>query len=357
MFSSGNEWEHLWSTRNCHIIKAADPILSPRLSVVVPNFNTAPFVIEAIESILRQTIVDLEVIVVDDGSTDDSIDRIVALNDHRITLVAQANRGLAGARNTGIILARAPLIGFCDSDDVWYENKAEMQIAVLDCCHEVGLTFSYSEYLTEDGEKTGQFLVTRCNEPSAFDLVARNHIGNGSTPIIRRDAIVIAGLFDESLILRDEDIEMWVRILATTPYKARLIPRVLTGYRIRKGSLSNSFEGVLATQNLVVENYRSYVHGLTERDICRYRAEGLRIFSRKAFASGQLDCSRTLLLAAIKQMPTLVLRDIRALGLLALHVIVFPLPAASQQWVYRVMQRVAAASFFAHRRLAVRNEI
>src|SRR5262245_38901577 len=149
----------LLEDRGVTILRASTvPAESLRLSVVVPNYNTGAFVGEAIRSILEQTMPDLEVIVVDDGSTDESIAKILAVEDPRLTCVRQPNRGLAGARNTGILLARAPLVGFCDGDDLWYPAKAERQLAVMEEDAKIGLTFSYSEYWTEAGEPTGQLL-------------------------------------------------------------------------------------------------------------------------------------------------------------------------------------------------------
>src|SRR5262245_27808737 len=153
------ERARLLDERGVAIHRAATvPHDSLRLSVVVPNYNTGAFVVDAIRSILEQTMPDLEVIVVDDGSTDDSVAKILAVQDPRLTCVRQPNRGLAGARNTGILLARAPFVGFCDGDDLWYPTKAERQLAVMEEDAKIGLTFSYSEYWTEAGEPTGQLL-------------------------------------------------------------------------------------------------------------------------------------------------------------------------------------------------------
>jgi len=178
---------------------AAVPVDGLRLSVVVPCYNVGALAAEAVCSLLHQTMPALEVIAVDDGSTDDTLAQLLALGDPRLTVVTQANRGLAAARNTGVAHARAPLIGFCDGDDVWFPDKAAKQLAVMDADATVGLTFSHSAYLDESGAPTGQMLVSRCRQPTTRDLVARNHIGNGSTAIVRRECFAAAGLFDESL--------------------------------------------------------------------------------------------------------------------------------------------------------------
>jgi glycosyltransferase involved in cell wall biosynthesis len=318
-----------------------------RLSVVVPSYNTAPFIAQAIRSLLDQTIADLEVIVVDDGSSDESLDRIDAICDPRITCVQQRNRGLAGARNTGILLARAETIGFCDADDVWYPRKAERHLALMNTDPRLGLTFSFSEYLAENGTPTGQLLMTRCSQPTVRDLIRRNHIGNGSTPIVRKEVFRLAGAFDETLG-SCEDFEMWVRSAACTPLTLGLLPEVLTGYRVRSGSMTTSYDNFLEGHRLALERFRAYVPGFSEHDAARSYGECLRIASRKAFASGQVAVSRDLFLRALRQAPSLPLRDGRAFGLLMLHLLALPLPVAMQPRVYsaalRLMRHVFAVA-------------
>jgi len=309
-----------------------------RLSVVVPSYNTGRFIAETIRSILAQSVADLEVIVVDDGSTDDSLDVIAAIDDPRLTCVSQRNRGLAGARNTGIQLARSETVGFCDGDDVWYINKAERHLAVMEADARLGLTFSFSEYLSEDGHPTGQLLITRCREPSALDLIRRNHVGNGSTPVVRKDVFRLAGAFDETLG-SCEDFEMWVRSAACTPWKLRLVPEVLTGYRVRLGSMTTSYDSFLQGYRLALERFRTYVPEFSDRQANRSYAECLRIASRKAFANGQVRFSRELFVRACRHAPMLPLSDARALAMLLLHALALPLPQQRQAALYRVARR------------------
>jgi glycosyltransferase involved in cell wall biosynthesis len=318
-----------------------------RLSVVVPSYNTAPFIAQTIRSVLEQTVTDLELIVVDDGSSDESVAIIDAIRDPRVTCVQQSNRGLAGARNTGILLSRAETIGFCDADDVWYPHKAERHLALMEANPQLGLTFSFSEYLAEDGTPTGQLLLTRCRQPTMRDLILRNHIGNGSTPIVRKDVFRRAGLFDETLG-SCEDYEMWVRSAACTSLGLGLLPEVLTGYRVRPGSMTTSYDSFLQGHRLALERFRTYVPGFTHRDAARSYAECLRIASRKAFSNGQVTLSRRLFLAAVRYAPLLPVRDARAFGMLMLHLLALPLPARAQPWTYRVALRVMRKAFAAY---------
>ncbi len=324
--------------------RAAVPDRGLRLSIIVPSFETAPFVGETLASLFAQTMPALEVIVADDGSRDDSLAVLERIDEPRLTVVAQANRGLAGARNTGLLLARAPVVGFCDADDLWAPDKAAKHLEVLDAEPSVGLTFSYSAYLDANGRPTGQFLISRMPAPSARDLVRRNHIGNGSTAIMRREIFRQAGLFDETLG-SCEDFEMWVRAAARTSYRVRRLPEPLTGYRIRGGSMSTTYDTFIRGYARALERMRGYVPELTARDVERSYAEGLRIASRKAFSNGQVDLSRRLFLDALRHAPTLPLRDARALGLLFLHCAEAMLPRAVGARVNRSAARALRSGF------------
>ncbi len=335
--------------------QATIPAAALRCSVIVPSFDTAPWVRATLASLFAQSMPDLEVIVVDDGSRDDSLSVLAAIDEPRLTVVAQGNRGLAGSRNTGVLLARAPVIGFCDADDVWFPTKAARHLALLDADAAVGLTFSHSAYLDAAGAPTGQFLISRYAAPSARDIIRRNHVGNGSTVIARRAVFAAAGLFDETLG-SCEDFEMWVRAAACSGLAVRQVPAALTGYRVRPGSMSSTYDDFVRGYMRALERFRVYVPGFTAADAARSAAEGLRIASRKAFSNGQVDVSRALFGAALRQVPTLPLRDLRACGMLALHAGAAVLPPAGQARFYRVVRGAMRAAFRAMPTLAARRE-
>ncbi|MGA9510114.1 MAG: glycosyltransferase [Candidatus Sulfotelmatobacter sp.] len=316
------------------------------LSVVIPGYNTAKYVNAAVNSVLAQSYAQLEVIVVDDGSTDDWQQELESISDPRVTIVMQANRGLAGCRNTGILLARGKYIGFLDADDVWYREKAEKQLAAMDADPTIGVTFSYSAYLDEDGTPSGQFLISRCKQPKAQDLALRNHIGNGSNPILRRECFEEAGLFAEEL-RSCEDYEMWVRIAACTQWKVRLIPEVLTGYRVRPGSMTSSYEIFTGQARIAIERIRQYLPELSTADAARCYAESLRIAGRKALSNGNIKLSRALLLDALRHCPWLPFVDIRAAGLFLIHLLSFPLPRRCKMSIYKSARAVTRTIYLA----------
>jgi hypothetical protein len=133
---------------------------------------------------------------------------------------------------------------------------------------------------------------------------------------------------------------MWVRLCVRTPYTLRLIPEPLTGYRVRRGSLTVSFDNFLAASRLAAQRFQEHVPGVTPRIIARGYAETLRIASRKALSNGQVPLSRSLFLQALREAPDLMLRDTRALGMGLLHLMALPLPPRWQTLPYRALRRV-----------------
>ena len=116
----------------------------PAASVVVPVYNTAATVAETLDSLFAQTLDNFEVIIVDDGSTDNSMEIVRGYDDPRCEIVSQKNRGLNGARNAGIRHSKAPYIAFLDADDLWRPQMLEKHVEHLDGHPKVGISFSPS---------------------------------------------------------------------------------------------------------------------------------------------------------------------------------------------------------------------
>ena len=126
-------------------------VLIPSMSVVVPAYNVAATLQETLISISNQTFQNIEIIVVDDGSTDTTPEILKNYIDPRMRVIRQKNRGLAGARNTGIHYSKAKYIAFCDSDDVWEAEKLERHFNHLEADGNVGISFAGSSLINENG--------------------------------------------------------------------------------------------------------------------------------------------------------------------------------------------------------------
>jgi glycosyltransferase involved in cell wall biosynthesis len=143
------------------------------VSVIIPTYNRAGLVVEAIESVLRQTAPPREIIVVDDGSTDGTPDALASFGD-RIVAVRQDNQGVGGARNRALAMATGRYLAFLDSDDTWLEFKLELQVAIME--QHPSLGFLFSDFLiTGEGERiTPQGLQTWFHNPLRWEEVLEN---------------------------------------------------------------------------------------------------------------------------------------------------------------------------------------
>jgi glycosyltransferase involved in cell wall biosynthesis len=180
------------------------------VSVVIPCYNYGRFVCEAVDSALSQTHPHAEVIVVDDGSTDDTRDRLVPYGD-RIRYIRQENKGLSAARNTGIRHATGEWVALLDADDWWHKQKLEMQLQAVAGRDDVGLLGSPS------GANLPETLpfVAHPNKLGVRDFLLSSRFGP-SGAMIRRRCFDSVGLFNEEL-RSIEDRDMWLRIAARFP--------------------------------------------------------------------------------------------------------------------------------------------
>lgn len=178
----------------------------PLVSVVIPSYNYGQFVGDAVESALAQTYRPIEVIVVDDGSTDDTLLRLLPFSG-RIRVIHQENRGLSAARNAGIKAASAEWVAFLDSDDLWHPEKLQVQMAgaLKSGADLVGSspTDELPEHLDPD---------PRLEKLTVRDFLSWTPLGPSSA-IVRRSCFDTLGLFDESL-RSVEDLDMWLRLAA-----------------------------------------------------------------------------------------------------------------------------------------------
>ncbi len=190
------------------------------VSVVIPTYNYAHFVTGAVESALAQTYTDREVIVVDDGSTDDTRDRLAPF-DGRIRYIHQENRGLSAARNTGIQAARGALVAFLDSDDLWHPEKLAVQARYLEEHPEVALLAS--DHLDMHTSEIGEVDWPRFDgsraigaHPVSFEQLVIGSRFGACGVVARRWCFDEVGLFDETL-RSAEDVDMWIRIASRFP--------------------------------------------------------------------------------------------------------------------------------------------
>ena len=210
-----------------------------RVSLIIATFNHARFLGAAIDSALAQTLGAVDVIVVDDGSTDDT-PAVLARYAGRVRVLRQPNRGLAAARNAGLAAARGTYVAFLDADDVMAPTKLAAQLEMLERSPTIGWT--YCDVLIETvatrttvtaSERFGY--AARALDGWLFPELIHGNFIPAIAPMIRRTALDAAGGFDERLTAL-EDWDMWLRLSLIA--EARYTPAVLVTYRIRPGGMS-----------------------------------------------------------------------------------------------------------------------
>jgi len=157
--------------------------MQPLVSVVVPVYNVERYVAAAIQSVLDQTYDTFELLLIDDGSPDRSVAICQQFTDPRIRLLRQENRGLSGARNTGIREAKGEYVAFLDSDDQWQPQKLRSHVEHLARSPKVGVSFSRSQFMDEQGQLQNAFQNPRLTAITPAYLLCENPVGNGSAPV------------------------------------------------------------------------------------------------------------------------------------------------------------------------------
>ncbi len=283
--------------------------MNPTVSVVMPVYNVEAYVAEAIDSVLAQTFTDFELIVVDDGGSDRSMEIVRGYEDPRLRIVVQANRGLAGARNSGILEARGGYIALLDSDDRWLPEKLALHVIHLDHNPEIGVSFSPSRFIDRDGRPMRLVQTPKLDGIEAEDIFCRNPVGNGSAPVIRRAALETVAFpnpeeparvcyFDESL-RQSEDIEMWLRLSVAGGVRFAGIEPALTEYRVNGGGLSSQVVRQYQSWEQVVARLTGYAAEFAGTHVSRARAYQLRYLARRAVQLGDPGMALALLREAM----------------------------------------------------------
>lgn len=227
---------------------------APRVTVVVPTYNSAWCVGRTIASVLHQSLRDFELIVIDDGSTDDFAEAVAPYrDDDRVRIVHQSNSGLAATRNRGVAEARAPLIAPVDADDLWHPDFLEETVGALERDPQAPFAFAYSFRMDKDDYLTPYVIPKTPPRHDFMGLLSLNSVGCGSAAVYRRDLMFRCGGYDEDMGRRGlPGAEDWKLILRLARFgQPILIERHLVGYRYFEFGMSQynpqrQFRAVLA---------------------------------------------------------------------------------------------------------------
>jgi len=266
------------------------------VSVIIPAYNAERWIDETLRSVRTQTHRNMEIIVVDDGSSDSTvaIARCHAAEDPRLRIIEQPNAGVAAARNTGWRSSLGELLAFVDADDLWAPTKIERQIEAL-ALEGPRAGLAYCWYLGIDGTS---IVTGRDHSPQyhgeVFDALLReNFVGNGSAALVTRDAMAHAGGFEPALRNAGaqgcEDILFYSRV--AEKYHFALVAEPLLGYRRLPGNMSGNLPRMLRSWMMVIDELASrhpdkravmeeglngYVHYLVRRALFEGRWRQIR---------------------------------------------------------------------------------
>jgi len=304
------------------ISKCSDASTSkaPKVSVVIPLYNTERYISECIKSVLQQRFDDFEVLVVDDGSTDRSAIVVRQFTDHRVRYLFQENRGLPGARNTGIRHSRGRYIAFLDADDCWHPCKLERHVKHLEENPRLGVSYSGSAFINQDSCLVGIHQDPKLLGTSAKDIYCMNPIGNGSAPVIRKETFESiefkspqcvdneSWYFDETF-RQSEDVECWMRIALNTPWEFEGIAPRLTYYRVNEIGLSANWKAQLNSWLKMAAHINTYAPEFVTKNYCLAKAHQYRYLARRAIMSKEGGTAFKLMVKSILSHPYIVFKN------------------------------------------------
>ena len=258
-------------------VRFADlPRAVPDVSVVMPVYNAAATLDATVASVLAQGGCRFELIAIDDGSSDDSLARLlsIAARDSRIHVVGRNNRGASSARNLGAELARAPLVAFIDADDLWAPQKLARHVLAHAQAPAAVASYGRIGFLApEAADLAGAHAYSALlpHTPGLTDVLRENPVATASNLVVRRAAFLTAGGFDETLS-HAEDQDLVARLIARGGV-IEGVDAVLTGYRLSRQGLSRDLPAMYAGWRTVAERYLSHdARRPLDALYCRYLA-------------------------------------------------------------------------------------
>jgi len=222
------------------------------VSVVIPTYNRAKVLKETISSALRQTYDNFEIIVIDDGSADNTESVVKNFEDKRVTYIKQSHKNAPTAKNKGILVSKGDYIAFLDSDDVWLPEKIEKQMKVFrNNKLNPSVVYCGIGYINEDGAEIKGIKLPAYRGNIFLKLLGTRRnvvLGAGSTVLIKRECFERCGLFDENLSYRI-DLDLLIRISKVFAFD--YVPEVLAKIRMHEKRMSSNVDNILKGRELL----------------------------------------------------------------------------------------------------------
>ena len=232
-----------------------------KVTVIIPVYNSSRYMSEAINSVLTQTYKDFEIVVVDDGSTDNSkeiVGQFIEKYPEEIRYIYQKNKGIAGARNTGIRNANGEFMALLDADDKWYPKRLEEGIKIIESSADIGLVHADSIRISEEGRP----LPTPKRDKKYLsgyifnNLFLRKADIHSLTVLFKKECCENVGLFDENPICMGcDDRDLWLRI--AKKYRIEYIDKILAQHRVHQNNYSKNLEKMFEARVYVLDKFTS----------------------------------------------------------------------------------------------------
>lgn len=263
--------------------------ITPSISIVIPAYNSAKFLPEVIQSVLKQTYQNWELLVIDDGSTDNTATLVnnYCQQDPRIRLISKKNGGVSSARNLGVELATSELIAFLDSDDLWLPDKLSVHIEYMNNHPEVGVSFARVELIDPQGKSTGKLTANLVDNLQPYTFFYTNPTVTTSNVVVRKSVFQSSGGFDKT-IKYSEDIDLLFRIAFQSDWKIEGIDQTLIQYRLHSSGLSSDIIKMKEGWFKLMDKARQEAPNLVDK---HYRAAEAAHFQYWAKQTLRLDIS------------------------------------------------------------------
>lgn len=268
--------------------------LAPVVSVIVPVFNAEGTLAETLQSALSGRYGNIEIIIIDDGSTDRSlaIAQEAAARDARIRIQRRANGGPSAAVNSGLAVARGDYVARLDSDDLWHPRKLEAQVALAKQSPNVAFIYAFSRYIDAEGRVLEDARPQLFSGGAVCRGIYESLIGVGSSALIKRAAMEQAGGCDEALRGWED---LLLQLIISSRHAIAVVPEYLVGYRVRPGSLSQDIDAMVESWRAIRGRLREdfpqvpeFVHAWAHGRRCAMFAEGYAWRRRHARSAASL---------------------------------------------------------------------
>tara|TARA_B110001469_G_scaffold126247_2_gene143424 strand:+ start:2838 stop:3770 length:933 start_codon:yes stop_codon:yes gene_type:complete len=248
-----------------------------KVSIIIPAYGHAEYILEALKSVFWQTYNDFEVIVVNDGSPDNTEEVLAEyIESEKIRYILQQNQGVATARNTGLERATGEFVAFLDDDDVWPEDKLAQQVQLIESCDAVMVGGTCKIYAPGDGSQNLDRTENSCEVLATIDFFSGNPFTSPGQTLIRKSALDAIGGYN-SAIWGVDDLDLWIRLSRIG--EIHYYRRVVLYYRLHESNASLNLEKMARNTELVI---RQNLNSLPDADQAHYERIGYRFLFRCA---------------------------------------------------------------------------